>query len=131
LLIGAAQKKLREPLAIAAPPSRGVRSGEEAFMSMHLVLACVAVVAALILIQHRPLLFPIIALAVSGIEALMALRVLNIRLAGLSLDLVFGATLIVCGAAVYTRALAKSVVAASTVVAMVGVLQLLGGLHIR
>ena len=100
-------------------------------MSEHMVLACVAVVAALILIQHRPLLFPIIALAVAGVEALMALHVVNIHVGRFPLDLVFGGALVLCGAAVYVRTGAKSVVAAATAIVMVGALQVLGGLHIR
>jgi hypothetical protein len=100
-------------------------------MSMHLILTGVAVVGALILIQHRPLLFPIIALAVAGIEALMALHVLSLRAGGLPLELIFGATLAVCGAAVYMSASAKSVVAAATAVFIVGALQLLSALHLR
>jgi hypothetical protein len=100
-------------------------------MSMHLILACVAVVGALILIQHRPLTFPIIALVVAGIEALMAFHIVNLRVSGVPLDLVFGGALVVCGAAVYGRAASKSIVAAATAVFIVGALQLLSGLHIH
>jgi hypothetical protein len=101
-------------------------------MSMHLVLACAAVVGALVLAaRHRPLLFPVIALAVAGLEALMALRVVNVRVSAVPLDLVLGGALVVCGAVVYARSSAKIVVAAATVVFMVGALQLLAGLHLR
>src|SRR5438270_9771219 len=101
-------------------------------MSLHLILACVAVAAALILaVQHRPLLFPLIALVVAGVEALMALHVLNFHIRNVPLDLIFGGALVVSGAAVYVRSSAKSMVAAATVIALVGALQILTGLHIH
>jgi hypothetical protein len=100
-------------------------------MSLHLILACVAVVAAIVLVQHRPLTFPIIALCVAGVEALMALHVLNLHIPRLPLDFVFGGALVVCGAAVYARTNSKSIVAAATALTMIGALQVLAGLHIR
>jgi hypothetical protein len=101
-------------------------------MSMTTVLACIAVVAALVMtIQHRPLVFPIIALVVSGLEALMALHVLHFSIANLPLGLIFGGVLVVAGAMVYLKTSGKSVIAAATVVVVVGALQVLNGLHLR
>ncbi len=101
-------------------------------MSMSLVLAIAAVVAALVLtLQHRPLVFPLIALVAAGLEALMALHVLRLGLGGVPIDVVLGAAIAVAGAVVWARTASKTVASASTVLVVIGALQVLGGLHVR
>lgn len=99
-------------------------------MSTNVFLICAALVAALVLtLQHRPRLLPVIALVVSGFEALRALRVLHFGVAGLPLDLILGAVLVVCGAVVLLRTSHKPSVSAATVVTLVGALQVLSRLR--
>lgn len=98
----------------------------------HIALACAAVVGALVLtLQHRPLLFPVIALVAAGLELLIALKILHLGLGSLPLDVILGATLAVTGAVVWVRTSGKNVVSAATVVVLIGVLQVLSGLHLR
>ena len=96
-----------------------------------MVTLCIAFVGALVLvIQHRPLLFPAIALVASGIELLNALHAIHLSLGRISLTLVLGIALAVAGAAVYLRSSAKPVVAAATAVALIGLMQTLAALRI-
>jgi hypothetical protein len=73
----------------------------------------------------RPRLFPIIAVAASGIEALLALHVVRFGVRGLNLSLLLGAALAVAGALIWNRTGGKTHVTAATVLMLVGAVQVL------
>ena len=98
---------------------------------MSLALAVAALVASvLLLLQFKGRLLPIIALVASGVEVLMALGVLRLDLRGLPLGLVLAGALAVSGVMMYLRAGPKTVVASTTCVALVGVVQVLVALRL-
>lgn len=73
--------------------------------------------------QHRPIGFPVVALVVSGVEALSAFHLVHVSVARVPLPLVLGVGLVVAGVAVYLRAGSKALISAATVVTLVGGLQ--------
>jgi hypothetical protein len=96
------------------------------------VLPLAALIGSIVLLLqsgHRVL--AIVAVAVSGVETLLALGVVHFNLHGLSTSLVFGATLAVVGIWMYSGVHRKGSVSAATVVAFVGLLQALAALHFR
>lgn len=92
-----------------------------------LAVACSVV----LLLQHRARVFPVVALVASGLELLMSLGVVHLNVGGFPLSLVLGAALLVGGVGVYVKASAKPVVSAATVVTLLGLIQVLGALHLR
>ncbi len=101
-------------------------------MSLPTLLALTALVGSIVLVlQHRPIAFPAAALVVSGFEVATAFGLLHVSLGRLPLALLLGIVLLIAGGAVYFRAAAKPVVAASTAVALVGALQILAWLRLR
>jgi hypothetical protein len=94
------------------------------------LLPCLAVVASLILlVQHRPVGFAVVAAVASGLEALMAFGFLHMSVARVPLGLVLGAVLVVAGVAIYVKGVPKMVIAAATTVILVGALQVYTALH--
>lgn len=96
------------------------------------LLVWMAFVASLVLLaQHRPIVFPIVAFIASGFEVLMSFRIVSISVAHVPLALVFGVALLVAGVVVCWKSAAKSSVVASTAVALVGALQTIAALHLH
>lgn len=90
-----------------------------------MILTALALVGSLVLVfQHRPVLFPVIALTASGLEALSAWHLVHVSVARVPLPLVFGVALAVAGIGSWLRAAQKTVVSAATVVALVGAIQI-------
>ncbi len=101
-----------------------------AALTQHTALIVLAAIgAAVMLFQHRPLLFPVLAAVVSGFELLSSFGLVHLSVARVPLGVVFGAALALSGIIVYLRAATKSVIASATMVALVGVLQLLSALR--
>jgi hypothetical protein len=95
-------------------------------MTLHIAIAIAALVASAILLLAkvaRPA--ALVALVASALEVAMALGFLRIHAAGVPLGLVLGLVLAVGGLLTWLRATAKTAVSAATVVALVGVLQVL------
>jgi hypothetical protein len=93
---------------------------------MHLwnVLVAVAVVGSIVLvIDRRQRVAGLVALAASGVQALMAAGVITLGVKGVSLGLILGAALAVAGAVCYWQAAAKHAIAAATLVTAIGALQ--------
>ena len=102
---------------------------------MHIHFASALVLAALcasvILVLNRgDRLFPVIAAVASGIEALMVFGILTLQLASFRVDVILPAALSIAGGICWARSATKSNIAASTVVLMVGIMQLLRALNI-
>lgn len=99
-------------------------------MTLVVALVVLALVGSLIMaFQFRPLGAPVLALACSGLEALQTFHVVHISITRVPLGLVFAGGLVLAGAYVHWRSSSKLMVSASTVVALVGALQLFMALH--
>jgi hypothetical protein len=99
-------------------------------MTLPTLLACLALVGSLVMLaQHRPIAFPVVALVVSGYEVATAFGLVHLNLGRLPLGLLLGLALVIAGAAVFMATSAKSVVAAATTAALVGALQVFSALH--
>jgi hypothetical protein len=93
-------------------------------MTLHVALAVAALAGSAILLLAK--VAPpasLVALLASALEVAMALGFLRIHAAGAPLGLVLGLVLAVAGLLAWLRATAKTAVAAASVVALVGVLQ--------
>jgi hypothetical protein len=89
-------------------------------------LVVAALVASIILVLNRgDRLFPVIAAVAAGVEALMVFRILTLSVSTFRIDVVLPAALTIAGAVCWARSSGKSTIAASTVVLMVGLMQLL------
>lgn len=75
-------------------------------------------------------LVPMIALAACAIEALIAFHVIQLSLAKFRIDVILPAVLAVTGAICWSRSATKSAITASTVIAIVGLSQLLRSIHV-
>jgi drug/metabolite transporter (DMT)-like permease len=94
------------------------------------VLIVCALVASFVLVFRASERIPaFIALAVSGLEALIAFRLVTIN-APSSFGLILAAALAAAGAWSWSRASSKPSVSAATVVVLIGVIQLLWALRI-
>lgn len=91
-----------------------------------------ALIASLILALHGggARLIPMIALVASAIEALTAFRVIQLSSGRFRIDVILAAVLVVTGVICWSRSSTKSTTTASTVVAIVGLIQLLRGIHV-
>ncbi|HSN90614.1 MAG TPA: hypothetical protein VLS93_05260 [Anaeromyxobacteraceae bacterium] len=101
-------------------------------MNVHTALAIAALAGSIALfVGSASRILAVIALIASGLEVAMALGLLHLSVAGIPLRLVLGLCLAVPGVMIWLRASGKNTVAASTVVALVGILQVLLALGVR
>ncbi|HEY2368181.1 MAG TPA: hypothetical protein VGH87_17400 [Polyangiaceae bacterium] len=92
-----------------------------------LAVACSIV----LLLQHKARLFPLIALAASALELLMAAGILHLNAGSVPITLILGVAIAVAGIAVYLKTSSKPVVSSATVLTLIGALQVASGLHLR
>ncbi len=93
-------------------------------------LIVAALVAAVILVLDRgDRLFPILALIACGIEALLVFHVIQLSSNKFRIDVILAALMTVAGGVCWARSSGKSAVTAATIVTLVGLVQLLLGLH--
>ena len=98
-------------------------------MTVGTLLVLSAVLGSVVLVaQSTARLFPLVALVASGVEALLAFKVVHISVSGINLLFLLGIALIVGGGASWMNATAKPAVTAATVVTVVGAVQVLGSL---
>lgn len=95
-------------------------------MGHSLVVAALAA-SILVLVVQNGGIYPIVAVAVSGIEALLSFGIVHVSIS--HLWLILGIALAVVGVMIYLRSSAKPAVAAATVIALVGALQVWQGLR--
>lgn len=94
-------------------------------------LVVTAVVSSLVLCLERGnRVFPLIALVVSGVQALIVFGVISFAMRGLRIDVVLPALLVIAGVVCWSRTSHKSHVTAATLVTLVGLLQLLAALRV-
>jgi hypothetical protein len=95
-------------------------------MNVATVLVFAALSASILLfLRTRPRVLPIVALVASGLQALTLLKVVSLGGTGLPMGLILGGALAASGALLYLRVSSKPLVAAATVVAMVGAIEVL------
>ena len=95
-------------------------------MTVHTILAIAALVGSISLFlgpANRTL--AVIALIASALGVAMRLGLIRVSVAGIPLSLVLGLGLAVPGVMIWLRASGRSAISAATVVALVGILQLL------
>jgi hypothetical protein len=98
-------------------------------MSIATLLVLTAVVGSVVLVaQSTSRTFPLVALVASGLEALLAFRVVSFSVSGVNILFLLALALLVGGGASWMHATAKPSVTAATAVAMVGAVQVLGAL---
>ena len=94
-------------------------------------LIVTALLASLLLALGRAeRMFSLVAVAVSGIEALIVFDVITFKVRPFRLDVVFPALLVIAGGICWSRLSTKGQVTAATVVTLVGLIQLLTALHV-
>ena len=91
----------------------------------HALVVVALASSALLLAQSSERLFAGIAFVAAGIEALLVFKVMTLSLSSIRLDVVLPALLVVGGGMAWYRTTAKSHVTASTIITLVGLLQLL------
>jgi hypothetical protein len=92
-------------------------------MTLHTALAFAALAGSALLFATGSRILAIIALLASGLEVAMTLGVLHIAVARLPLGLVLGLALALPGLIAWFRATAKPAISAATIVALIGILQ--------
>ena len=102
---------------------------------MHISFSTALVVAALassllLVFQRGDRVFPIIALVASGIEALLAWRIIQLSSSAIRIDVILPALLAIAGVVCWARSTSKPTVTGATVITLIGVLQLLTALHL-
>jgi hypothetical protein len=89
------------------------------------LVVCALIASVVLALQGGARLFPAIALVACAIEALIAFRVIQLSSPRLRIDVVLPAILVVAGAICWSRSASKSAITGSTVIAIIGVVQLL------
>src|SRR5215468_12023507 len=99
-------------------------------LDFHTALVVCALIAAVILVLHGgERLIPLIALLACALEALAAFHVLQLSSPKVRIDAILPAVLAVTGGIAWARSSGKSAITAATVIALVGLIQLLWALH--
>jgi hypothetical protein len=93
------------------------------------LVVCALIASVILVMQGGERLFPVIALVACGIEALSVFHVIQLSSPRVRIDVILAAVLVVAGGISWARSSAKSAVTAATVIALVGLIQLLWGLH--
>lgn len=100
-------------------------------MTFHLVnvlIVCALVGSVLVVMQAGDRMFPMIALVVAGLQALIAFDILELSLRKYRIDVILPALLVLSSAICWSRAAAKTATTAATVVLFVGLVQLLSAI---
>ena len=93
---------------------------------MHTVLILVALASSLVLVmQKTDRVFPLIALAAAGMEALLAFGLVSLSIASFRIDVILPALLVVAGIVCWSRSNVKGTTTAATLITLIGVMQLL------
>lgn len=101
-------------------------------LDFHTALAVCALIGAVILtLQGGARLIPLIALVACALEVLTAFHVLQLSSPRVRIDMILAVVLVVTGAIAWARSTGKAAITAATVIALVGVIQLLHALHVQ
>lgn len=95
------------------------------------VLIAMLVISSVVLVlQPGDRVFAIAALITSGLEALIAFRIISLSSGKVRIDLILPVVLVVAGGVCWARAGTKATITAATVVTLLGALQLVRALHL-
>jgi hypothetical protein len=95
-------------------------------IDFHTALAVCALVASVILVlQGGERLIPLIALVAAALEVLRAFHLLQLSSPRVEIETILTVVLVVTGGIAWARSSSKSAITAATVIALVGVIQLL------
>jgi hypothetical protein len=94
------------------------------------LVVCALIASVLLVLQSGERLVPLIALVACALEALSAFHVLQLSSPKVRIDLILAAVLVVTGGIAWARSSTKPAITASTVIALVGLIQLLQALHV-
>lgn len=94
------------------------------------LIVCALIASVLLVLQGGERLVPLIALVACAIDALIVFRVIHLSSEKLRIDVILPAILVVTGGICWARSASKTAVTASTVIALVGLIQLLRALHV-
>ena len=95
------------------------------------VLIAMLVISSVVLVlQPGDRVFAIAALVTSGVEALIAFRIISLSSGKVRIDLILPVVLVVAGGVCWARAGTKATITAATVVSLLGALQLVRALHL-
>jgi len=102
---------------------------------MHTATATALIVTALIasillLLERGDRLYAGLAAIVAGVETLIVFDVVRLSISGVRIGVILAGVLAIAGALCWSRSSAKWPVTASTLITLVGLLQLLSGLHV-
>jgi uncharacterized membrane protein YjjP (DUF1212 family) len=101
-------------------------------LDFHTALAVCALIGAVILVlQGGARLIALIALVACALEVLARFELLHLSSPRVRIDVILAAVLVVTGAIAWARSASKPAITASTVIALVGVIQLLHALHVQ
>jgi hypothetical protein len=93
------------------------------------LVACALVAAVILVLRGGERLIPVIALVTCAIEALIVFHVIQLSSPRIRIDVILPAVLVVTGGIAWARSAGKSAVTASTVITLVGLIQLLLAIH--
>lgn len=92
------------------------------------LVVCALVASISLMLGRGDRVVPLVAFIVAGVQALIVFGILSIAVAKFRIDVILPAVLLVTGAICWSRSSSKSATTASTVVTMVGAIQLLWAL---
>jgi len=94
------------------------------------LVVCALIASVTLVLPGGGRLVPSIALVACAIEALIVFRVIQLSSPKLRIDVILPAVLVLTGTVCWSRASAKSAITASTVIALVGLIQLLRAIQV-
>ena len=94
------------------------------------LVVCALISAVTLTLHGGGRLVAVIALVACAIEALIAFRAIQLSSAKFRIDVILPAVLVVTGGICWSRSTTKSAITASTVIAIVGLIQLLLALRV-
>jgi hypothetical protein len=96
-----------------------------------LLVGAALIASIVLLLRHRPVGLPVVALVVAAFEALVAFHLVSLSIARVPLPLFLGVALTIAGLAVWLRAGMKSTITAASLVTFVGLVQVAAALHLH
>jgi pantothenate kinase type III len=94
------------------------------------LVVCALIASVMLVLHGGNRLVPGLAFVACAIEALIEFRVIQLSSPKLRIDVILPAVLVVTGGICWSRSTTKSAITASTVIALVGLIQLLQALHV-
>lgn len=94
------------------------------------LVVCALIASVMLALSGGARLIPAIALVACALEALIVFRVIQLSSPKLRIGVILAAVLVVTGGICWSRSATKSAITASTVIAIVGLIQLLRAIQV-